>query len=48
MILDDQGEPVIALKRFGGAVATIVPLTYGRARITISRSHPSFYDDDVW
>ena len=46
MILDDLGEPVHALKRFdGGAIATVIPLTYGRARITISRLHPRFYDD---
>lgn len=45
MIVDDLGMPVFALKRFGEAVATVVELTYGRARIVISRSDPSFYDD---
>ena len=45
MILDDLGEPVYSLKRFGGAVATVIPLTFGRARITISRHSVSCYDD---
>lgn len=46
MIVDDLGQPVFALKRFAdGAVATVIELTFGRARIVISRSHPSYYDD---
>lgn len=45
MIVDDLGLAVYALKRFGVAVATVIELTYGRARIVISRTDPSFYDD---
>ena len=36
---------VYALKRFGGAVATVIPLTYDRARLVLSRTDPGFYDD---
>lgn len=46
MTVDDLGLPVYALKRFdGGAVATVIELTYGRARIVISRTDLSYYDD---
>ena len=43
-MLDDLGYPCYALKRFGSAVATIVPLTFGRARICLSKTDPQYYD----
>lgn len=45
MMLDDLGLPVYALKRFGVAVATVIELTYGRARIVISKTDLTYYDD---
>lgn len=43
---DDLGGDCYALKRFeGGRVATIIPLTFGRARLCISNTDPVWYDD---
>lgn len=45
---DDFGYEVYGLKRFGeGAVplATIIPLTFGRARICLSKTDPQYYDN---
>ena len=46
MILDDFGELVYGLKRFTApAIATIIPLTFGRARICLSKTDPQYYDN---
>jgi hypothetical protein len=46
MILDDLGSPVYALKRFEApAIATVIPLTFGRARICLSKTDPQYYDN---
>jgi hypothetical protein len=43
---DDLGGDVYAQKRFEGTKqATIVPLTFGRARIVLSLTDPRYYDD---
>lgn len=46
MMLDDLGGEVYAQKRFDGTrQATIIPLTFGRARIVLSERDPAYYDD---
>lgn len=43
---DDFGYEVFGLKRFEGkALATIIPLTFGRARICLSKTDPQYYDN---
>jgi hypothetical protein len=45
-VKDDLGEEVYAQRRFDGAKqATIIPLTFGRARIVLSLTGPGYYDD---
>lgn len=30
-----------------GTIVSVIPILFGRARVTIARSHPMFYDD-LW
>jgi hypothetical protein len=45
-MLDDLGSPIYGQKRFEERCqATIVPLTFGRARICLSKTDPMYYDN---